>query len=361
MADSVAGIRARYGPLLQALEWGFTVLFTVEYLLRLWIVRKPLQYARSFFGIIDLLAVLPSYLMLLSPGGRFLLGVRIVRVLRAFRVLKLTRFVGEGDALGAALRASRHKIAVFLVAVLSLVVVIGSLMYLIEGAASGFTSIPTSVYWAIVTLTTVGYGDIAPATPIGQMLASLVMILGYGIIAVPTGIVTVELGNVARGGARKPAPCPGCGAAEHAEDARFCRRCGAALEEPVVRVLAAVIRRDGRYLLCRRPRHKRHGGLWEFPGGKLEPGETLEHAAERELREELALELESAGDVAFSVHDPGSPFLIEFVPVGARGEPQALEHEALAWVTLAEAAALDLAPSDRRFVEWLRRAEEQGP
>lgn len=366
MADSVSRISAAHGALLHALEWGFTILFTVEYLLRLWIVRRPLQYARSFFGIVDLLAFVPAYLVLLVPGGRFLLAVRIVRVLRIFRVLKLARFVGEGAMLSAALRASRHKIAVFLVAVVSLVVVIGSVMYLVEGPARGFTSIPTSVYWAIVTLTTVGYGDISPATPIGQLLASMVMIMGYGIIAVPTGIVTVELGNATRasaaasGAATAPPGCLACGADEHAADARFCRRCGASLESAVVPVLAAVIRRGDRYLLCQRPRHKRHGGLWEFPGGKLEPGESLADAAARELREELGLELEAAGDVLLSVRDPGSSFVIQFASVRARGEPRALEHEALVWLTPAEAAALELAPSDRRFVEWLRQAEPAG-
>ena len=227
MADSVQSISARFGAALIAIEWVFTVLFTAEYLLRLWIVKRPMLYARSFLGIIDLLAILPAYLMLVLPAGRFLLVVRIIRMLRVFRILKLTRYVGEGAALGAALRASRHKIAVFLLAVLSLVVVIGSLMYVIEGEASGFRSIPVSVYWAIVTLTTVGYGDIAPVTPLGQMLASLVMIMGYGIIAVPTGIVTVELGNIGR--ERSAARCPGCGAGEHASDARFCRVCGVEL------------------------------------------------------------------------------------------------------------------------------------
>ena len=366
MADSVGTINARHGDRLHALEWGFTILFTVEYLLRLWIVRHPLQYARSFFGIVDLLAFVPGYLVLLVPGGRFLLGLRIVRVLRVFRVLKLARFVGEGAMLSAALRASRHKIAVFLVAVVSLVVVIGSVMYLVEGPAQGFTSIPTSVYWAIVTLTTVGYGDISPATPVGQLLASVVMIMGYGIIAVPTGIVTVELGNAARAGAaaaaaaHTPPTCAACGAGDHVADARFCRRCGASLEAAVVPVLAAVIRRGDRYLLCQRPRHKRHGGLWEFPGGKLEPGESLAAAAARELREELGLELESAGDVLLAVRDPGSAFLIQFASVRAHGEPRALEHEALAWLTPAEAAALALAPSDRRFIEWLREAEPAG-
>lgn len=236
MMDSVAAMRARNGDLLHALEWGFTVLFTIEYSLRLWVAPSASRYARSFFGIVDLLAVLPTYASLVLPGGQFLVVVRVLRVIRVFRVLKLVHFVGEGTMLASALRASRHKIGVFLVAVLCSVVIVGALMYIIEGPDAGFTSIPTAVYWAIVTLTTVGYGDIAPQSPVGQILASVVMILGYGIIAVPTGIVTVELGResersrmAAEGsGSGRPA-CPACGATGHTEDASFCRRCGSSL------------------------------------------------------------------------------------------------------------------------------------
>lgn len=233
MAESVPRIRAEHGPMLYALDWGFTVLFTVEYLLRLWCVRRPVVYARSFFGLIDLMAILPGYLDLLVPGTHMMMVVRVLRVLRVFRVLKLTAYLRESRVLGDALIASRRKIGVFLLAVLTLVVIIGALMYLIEGEASGFTDIPTSVYWAVVTLTTVGYGDIAPRTPIGQAVASLVMILGYGIIAVPTGIVTVELSR----GPRRTGPadeCPVCFRPGHDADARFCKHCGGRLSSAEV-------------------------------------------------------------------------------------------------------------------------------
>ncbi len=190
--ESVPAVRARHGRTFWAAEWVFTILFTVEYLLRLVSVRRPGRYVRSFFGIVDLLAVLPTYLSLLLPGAQALLVVRALRLLRVFRILKLGEFLGEAQMLAQALKASVRKIAVFLQAVLVMVLIIGSLMYLIETPESGFTSIPQSIYWAIVTLTTVGYGDIAPQTVLGKILASLVMILGYGLIAVPTGIVTVE-------------------------------------------------------------------------------------------------------------------------------------------------------------------------
>jgi len=195
MLDSVAALAAHHPAFFRA-EWIFTLLFTAEYVLRLLSVRRPSGYALSFFGIVDLLAVLPSYLSLLVPGGQYLIVIRILRVLRVFRVLKLAQYVGEARTLGLALRASRYKITVFLFTVLTIVVVVGSLMYLIEGPRHGFSSIPRGVYWAIVTLTTVGYGDIAPATPLGQAVAAMVMIMGYGIIAVPTGIVTAELTQV---------------------------------------------------------------------------------------------------------------------------------------------------------------------
>jgi voltage-gated potassium channel len=226
--ETVASIRSVYGPELRAFEWLVTILFTVEYLLRLYCVGKPWRYARSFYGIVDLLAVLPTYLSVIIPGAQSLLVIRALRLLRVFRVLKLVHFVGEAAQLGAALRASARKIIVFLGAVVSIVVIVGSLMYLIEGEANGFTNIPVSIYWSIVTMTTVGYGDIAPQTPIGKMLASAIMILGYGIIAVPTGIVSVELAGVARKTAEQRA-CPGCGAAGHDSDAEHCKFCGAAL------------------------------------------------------------------------------------------------------------------------------------
>lgn len=228
MLDSVARISARHGAALRAAEWVFTVLFTLEYVLRLWSARRPLRYATSFYGVIDLLSVVPTYLSVVFPPGRFLAAVRVFRVLRVFRILKLAHYVTEGAVLGRALAASRYKITVFLITVLTVVVVVGAMMYLIEGPTAGFTSIPTSVYWAIVTLTTVGYGDIAPQTTVGQMLASALMITGYGIIAVPTGIVTLELDRASR--ARGPTDaCPACGRAGHDADAAHCKHCGAAL------------------------------------------------------------------------------------------------------------------------------------
>jgi voltage-gated potassium channel len=231
MVDSVEAIAASHRTAFRVTEWIFTILFSIEYVLRLITVRKASKYALSFFGIVDLLAVLPTYLSLLLPGGQYLIVIRILRVLRVFRVLKLAQYVGEARTLGAALRASRYKITVFLFTVLTIVVVVGSMMFLIEGPASGFSSIPRGVYWAIVTLTTVGYGDIHPVTPIGQTLASLVMIMGYGIIAVPTGIVTVELAHQAQrkaGGLR----CPSCESHYHDGDARFCKACGSELTVP---------------------------------------------------------------------------------------------------------------------------------
>ena len=227
--ESVPSVRASYGRALWIAEWVFTVLFTVEYLLRLIAVRQPARYARSFFGVVDLLAVLPTYLSLLVPGAQTLLVVRALRLLRVFRILKLGEFLGEARLLLLALRASVRKILVFLAAVLVLVLIIGSLMYLIETPESGFTSIPQSIYWAIVTLTTVGYGDIAPQTVLGRILASLVMILGYGMIAVPTGIVTVELSQTGRGKAVSTQACPSCGIGGHDPDARYCKYCGSSL------------------------------------------------------------------------------------------------------------------------------------
>jgi voltage-gated potassium channel len=227
--ETIGGLPAGTYRALRATEWALTLLFTVEYVLRLVAVRRPLAYARSFFGVVDLLALLPTYVSLLVPGTQVLLVVRILRLLRVFRVLKLTRFLTEARVLGSALRASSRKIAVFLLVVSTVVVVVGALMYAIEGAEHGFTSMPRSMYWAIVTLTTVGYGDISPKTPLGQALASLVMILGYGIIAVPTGIVTAELTAGAREKGISGQACPACAAEGHDVDARFCRRCGAPL------------------------------------------------------------------------------------------------------------------------------------
>jgi voltage-gated potassium channel len=203
-------------------------MFTVEYLLRLACVGRPLKYAFSFYGIVDLLAIVPTYLSLLLPGSQYLLVIRILRILRIFRILKLVAYLSEARLLMRALRASSRKITVFLFTVLTLVVIFGSLMYVIEGEANGFTSIPRSIYWAIVTLTTVGYGDISPQTGMGQTLASMVMILGYSIIAVPTGIVTVEMSQAFRQKVSTQA-CPECSAEGHDADARYCKYCGAAL------------------------------------------------------------------------------------------------------------------------------------
>ena len=231
MLDSVGSVNAEYGRLLKAAEWFFTILFTIEYVLRLLCVRVPIRYAVSFFGIVDLLAVLPTYVSVLVPAGRYLAVVRVVRVLRVlriFRVLNLGQHAREAALLKQALYASRRKIEVFLLAVLTLVVIIGSLMYVVEGGKNGFTSIPRSVYWAVVTLTTVGYGDISPSTAVGQFLAALVMILGYSIIVVPTGLVTVEISKASaeRPGSRA---CPSCSAEGHDGDAEYCKRCGSRL------------------------------------------------------------------------------------------------------------------------------------
>jgi voltage-gated potassium channel len=228
MLDSVNSIREDYGEFLYYLEWGFTILFTIEYFLRLVSVGRPLSYATSFFGIVDLLAILPTYVSVLMPSSRYLLVIRLLRVLRGFRVLKIVRFVDEAHQLKSALVASRRKIFVFFFTVISMVVILGSIMYVIEGEDNGFTSIPTSVYWGIVTLTTVGYGDIAPQTGIGKLLASVIMLLGYSIIAVPTGIVSVEIAREVQRGISGQA-CHQCSLEGHDPDARYCKHCGAEL------------------------------------------------------------------------------------------------------------------------------------
>ena len=228
MLDSVSSIQIAYGQLLYLGEWFFTLLFTVEYILRLFCVGRPLAYATSFFGVVDLLAVLPTYLSIFFPGTQYFLVIRILRVLRIFRVLKLVTYVGETRMLMQALSASRRKITVFLFAVLTLVIIFGALIYLIEDPETGFTSIPRSIYWAIVTLTTVGYGDISPQTDFGQAVSAIIMIIGYGIIAVPTGIVTAEMTQVYKRSVSTQA-CPQCSAEGHDTDARFCKYCGSTL------------------------------------------------------------------------------------------------------------------------------------
>ncbi len=225
MLDSVGAVRNAIGSWLYAVEWFFTILFTIEYLLRLTCVKRPGHYAGSFFGIVDLLAIIPTYLSLIVPATKYLLVIRVLRVLRIFRVLKLVAYLSEARFIMQALRASRRKIAVFLFAVLTVVIVMGSFMYVIEGEQNGFTSIPRSVYWAIVTLTTVGYGDISPKSPVGQVLATIIMILGYGMIAVPTGIVTVEMAHTGADPVSTQS-CPHCSAEGHEYDAVFCKFCG---------------------------------------------------------------------------------------------------------------------------------------
>ncbi len=230
LAESVRAVHDSYFRMFYMLEWFFTVLFTIEYVLRLYAVRRPMHYARSFYGIVDLLAILPTYVSLLLPGAQALSVVRILRLLRVFRILKLAAYLNESGELWRAMLASRRKITIFLFTVSTVVVIVGALMHLVEGPANGFTDIPTSVYWAVVTLTTVGYGDLAPLTPLGRFLSVLVMLLGYGVIAVPTGIVTAELTRGLRDEVTNTS-CPDCGAEGHRPDAKFCRRCGGKLNE----------------------------------------------------------------------------------------------------------------------------------
>jgi voltage-gated potassium channel len=228
LLDSIESVHIVHGDLLYRIEWVFTVVFTIEYLLRLWCIQNSVLYARSFYGIVDLLGILPTYLSLVITGAQYMLVIRVLRVLRVFRVLRLVRYVNEASVLTEALKASRRKITMFLFTVLTMVVVFGSLMYLVEGPANGFTSIPKSIYWAVVTLTTVGYGDISPATPLGRFVASIVMIMGYAIIAVPTGIVTMELSEASRRSANTRS-CSHCSAEGHQREATYCWRCGSHL------------------------------------------------------------------------------------------------------------------------------------
>ena len=230
LLDSVPAIRAEWHTALYVLEWFFTLLFTVEYAVRLWTVKRPLRYATSFFGVIDLLSILPTFLSLLFPASVSLTVIRILRLLRIFRVLKLAEYSSEAGILIQALLRSRRKIFVFVCAVLTIVVIFGALMYVIEGPEHGFESIPTGMYWAVVTMATVGYGDLSPGTPLGRFVTSVLILIGYSIIAVPTGIYTAELAGSLRG-RRRSVDCAGCGLSEHEPDARHCRRCGTALPE----------------------------------------------------------------------------------------------------------------------------------
>lgn len=235
MLESVKGIDAKYHELLLVLEWVVTIFFSLEYIARLVSVKKPLKYAFSFYGIIDFVSTIPLYLSYIFAGSQVLLAFRAFRLLRIFRILKLVKFIGEATQLTAALKASRAKIAVFIYVVLILSVIMGTIMYLIESDEAGFTSIPRSIYWTIVTLTTVGYGDIAPQTNLGQFIATIIMVLGYGIIAVPTGIVTVEFSRAGKGSKNKPTQgfvhtntqaCPSCASEGHRDNATHCYNCG---------------------------------------------------------------------------------------------------------------------------------------
>jgi voltage-gated potassium channel len=233
MADSVPAWHVRHRTVFEAVEWLFTALFTIEYMARLASVDRPLRYARSFFGIVDLIAVLPTYLALFLPELHSLIDVRILRLLRVFRIFRLTEYVAEYQVMGEALRASRRKILVFLSAVLMVALILGTLLYVIEGPEHGFTDIPTAVYWAITTITTVGFGDITPKTDMGRLIASVIMLIGWGTLAVPTGIVTAEI--AVRRHTRPPVlprTCEQCGAHGYGPEANFCQQCGHALPPP---------------------------------------------------------------------------------------------------------------------------------
>jgi len=228
MLDSVEGIRQKHGSLLYIAEWAFTIIFTFEYFIRIYVSKKPLSYIFSFFGLVDLLSILPTYLALILTGAQYMAIIRVLRILRMFRILKMMRHVSEANIILRALIASRHKITVFFSAVAAGMIVMGTIMYLVEGNDSGFTSIPKSIYWAVVTFTTVGYGDISPQTTLGQFLSAFAMLCGYAMLAVPTGIVGVEiyndikhLGNVT---------CKACGTQDHSPDSSYCKHCGAELD-----------------------------------------------------------------------------------------------------------------------------------
>lgn len=232
--DSEEGLHATYGDIFYAIEWGFTLLFTAEYVLRLMLVRRPMRYARSFFGIIDLVSILPTYLSLLFPGSQLLMIVRVLRVLRLFRIVRITGYSDEAGILFRALLGSRYKVLAFLYMMLTIVLIFGAFMYVIEGPVHGFTSIPIGMYWAIVTVSTVGFGDITPVTPFGRFVASMLVLIGYSIIAVPTGIYTAELAKTMRP-KRRSVRCQECGLLDHELDAWHCRQCGRGLpdaEEP---------------------------------------------------------------------------------------------------------------------------------
>ena len=229
LLDSVAIYNEQYGNILYYAEWFFTILFSIEYLLRIYCIRLPSSYVFSFYGIVDLLSVIPTYVSVLFPGTQALAVIRILRVLRIFRILKLFQYMGEANHLAKALKSSKKKIFIFLFVVINIVIVLGSFMYLIEGEAAGYTSIPKSIYWSIVTLTTVGYGDIAPLTPIGQAISALIMLIGYSIIAVPTGIVTTEL-TFSKVDSENKTVCAVCDKDNLIKNSLYCRHCGAKID-----------------------------------------------------------------------------------------------------------------------------------
>ncbi|QFU00509.1 Cyclic nucleotide-gated potassium channel [Halomonas sp. THAF5a] len=231
MLESIASLRAGHAALFYWIEWGFTLAFTLELAVRLYCLERPLQYLKSFYGIIDLVAILPTWLALVLPGAQSLVVVRLLRTLRIFRVLRLMEFVGEGRLLVDALKRSGHQIFLFLFTVFMLVTIFASLVYLIEPEEAGFTSIPKAIYWAVVTLTTVGYGDITPVTPLGQAISVMVMLIGYSIIAVPTGVFSAEVIRSIRADRYSDEACPGCGHDRHEQRARYCLRCGTWLDE----------------------------------------------------------------------------------------------------------------------------------
>lgn len=231
MLESIESLRADYGTLFLWLEWGFTIAFTLELAARLYCLERPLQYLKSFYGMVDLIAILPTWLALLLPGAQTLVMVRLLRTLRIFRVLRLMEFVGEGRLLIGALKRSSHQIFLFLFTVFMLVSIFASIVYLIEPAEAGFTSIPTAIYWAIVTLTTVGFGDIVPVTPLGQAISVMVMLIGYSIIAVPTGVFSAEVIRSIRADRYSDEACPGCGHDRHEQRAKYCLLCGTWLDE----------------------------------------------------------------------------------------------------------------------------------
>ncbi|WP_348816199.1 ion transporter [Halomonas sp. H10-59] len=229
--ESVDSLRMQHGELFRAIEWTFTILFTIELVLRLYCLERPLNYLKSFYGTVDLIAILPSWLALLIPGAQSLIVIRLLRSLRIFRILRLMEFVGEGRLLIDALKRSGHQIFLFLFTVFMLVTIFASMMYLIEPREAGFTSIPVAIYWAVVTLTTVGYGDISPVTPLGQAISVVVMLIGYSIIAVPTGVFSAEVIRSIRADRYSDEACPGCGHDRHEQRAKYCLICGTWLDE----------------------------------------------------------------------------------------------------------------------------------